>query len=110
VFAPSNRACEQYEAVYGPLTQAVCAYHVVKGLVKIGSLGSTPLTTLQGETITYRRMFRKDFIDNAFCGALASPPRTSYPGDIAADNGLIHMINEVIYPGYTESAGMNDRL
>merc|ERR1719163_2156555 len=31
------------------------------------------------------------------CAALASPPRSSYKGDIKADNGLIHGINEVIY-------------
>jgi len=105
VFAPGNKAVDQYTSVYGPLTKDVCEYHVVKGVVSAGSLASTPLTTLQGETITYRRMFRKNFVDNAFCAAMASPPRTSYKGDIKADNGLIHMLNEVIYPGWSESAG-----
>ena len=68
-------------------------------------LSSADLTTVQGGKITYRRMFRKDFIDNAFCAVKASPPRTSYQGNIKADNGIIHMINEVIYPGWSESSG-----
>merc|ERR1719182_1361225 len=103
--APSNKACAEFIAVYGPLTKAVCEYHIVKGVVSTGSLGSADLTTVEGSTITYRRMFRKDFVDNAFCAQKASPPRTSYQGDIKADNGVIHMINEVIYPGWTESSG-----
>ena len=105
VFAPGNKAVAEYTAVYGPLTKEVCAYHVVKGVVPSGSLSSTPLATAEGSTITYRRMFRKHFIDNAFCAAMSNPPRTSYKGDIKADNGLIHMLNEVIYPGWTESSG-----
>merc|ERR1719231_587507 len=105
VFAPSNRACEQFSAVSGPLTKEVCEYHIVKGVVKTDSLSSADLTTVQGGKITYRRMFRKDFIDNAFCAVKASPPRTSYQGNIKADNGIIHMINEVIYPGWSESSG-----
>jgi len=105
VMAPSNKACDEFIAVYGPLTKAVCEYHVVKGVVNTDSLGSTPLNTVEGSTITYRRMFRKDFLDNAFCAAKSSPPRTSYAGNIKADNGMIHMINEVIYPGWSESAG-----
>ena len=105
VFAPGNAACESYSAVYGDLTKAVCEYHVVKGVVPTSALSSADLTTVEGSSITYRRMFRKDFVDNAFCAAMASPPRTSYKGDISADNGVIHFINEVIYPGWSESSG-----
>jgi len=105
VFAPGNVACEQFSAVNGPMTKDVCAYHVVKGVVSTDGLSGSPLTTLQGSTITYRRMFRKDFVDNAFCAAAAAPPRTSYAGNVKADNGVIHMINEVIYPGWSESSG-----
>jgi hypothetical protein len=107
VFAPADLAVDEYSSVYGPLTKAVCAYHVVKGEVGSDSLGSADLTTLEGSKITYRRMFRKHFVDNAFCAAMASPPRTSYKGDIKADNGVIHMINEVIYPGWSESEGFD---
>ena len=42
---------------------------------------------------------------NACTCARAAPPRSSYTGDIKADNGVIHMLNEVIYPGWSESAG-----
>jgi len=105
VLAPSNKACEEFSATYGPLTKDICNYHIIKGVVKTDALGSADLTTVEGSKVTYRRMFRKDFLDNAFCAAAASPPRTSYQGNIAADNGLIHMINEVIYPGWSESAG-----
>jgi len=105
VFAPSNKACDEFISVNGPLTKDVCAYHVIAGEVNTDSLGSADLTTKQGGKITYRRMFRKDFLDNAFCAVKASPPRTSYQGNIKADNGIIHMINEVIYPGWSESAG-----
>jgi hypothetical protein len=105
VLAPSNRACEQFSSIYGELTKDVCAYHLIKGEVKTDSLSSADLTTAQGSKITYRRMFRKDFLDDAFCAVTASPPRTSYEGNIQADNGYIHMINEVIYPGWSESAG-----
>merc|ERR1719310_962717 len=105
VFAPANTAVAEYTSVYGPLTKEVCEYHVVKGVVPGSMIGSVPLETVEGSTITYRRMFRKDFIDNAFTCAKASPPRSSYLGDIKADNGVIHQLNEVIYPGWSESAG-----
>ena len=105
VFAPANQACEQFSSVSGPLSKEVCEYHIVKGVVNTDSLSSADLTTVQGGKITYRRMFRKDFLDNAFCAAKSSPPRTSYDGNIKADNGIIHMSNEVIYPGWSESAG-----
>jgi len=105
VLAPGNKAVAEYMAVNGPLSKAVCEYHIIKGLVNTDALGSAKLTTVQGGTITYRRMFRKDFVDNAFCAAKSSPPRTSYSGNIKTDNGMIHMINEVIYPGWTLSSG-----
>ena len=103
VFAPANKACNEFVSVNGPLTKAVCEYHIVKGIVSADGLGGAPLTTVEGSTITYRRMFRKNFVDNAFTAAMASPPRTSFKGDIKADNGVIHMLNEVIYPGWSES-------
>merc|ERR1719231_786306 len=40
VFAPGDKACAEYSAVNGPLTKDVCAYHVVKGVVKTDSLSS----------------------------------------------------------------------
>jgi len=78
-------------------------YHVIKGVVTTDGLLAGPSTTLQGGSITYRRMFRKDFVDNAMCGVKASPPRSSYAANLRCDNGLIHGINEVIYPGWSET-------
>merc|ERR1711988_1524885 len=105
VLAPGNKACDEYTSTGGEMSKAVCSYHVIKGVVNSDSLSSADLTTLEGSKITYRRMFRKDFLDNAFCAVKSSPPRTSYAGNIKCDNGLIHMINEVIYPGWSESSG-----
>jgi hypothetical protein len=100
VFAPANTACEQYMSTGGKLDAAVCNYHVVSGTVPTSALSSSPLTTKQGDSLTYSRKFRKDFVDNAFTDVANSPPRTTYKANIACDNGVIHMINEVIYPGY----------
>merc|ERR1719393_203630 len=72
VFAPANTAVAEYTAVYGPLTKDICAYHVVKGVVPSSMIGSASPETVQGSSITYRRMFRKDFIDNAFTCAKAA--------------------------------------
>ena len=105
VLAPANVAVAEYEATYGPLTKAICAYHVIKGEVSTDGLASAPLETTEGSTITYRRMFRKDFVDNAFVGVKAAPPRSSYSANVKCDNGVYHGINEVIYPGWSESAG-----
>merc|ERR1719310_2511300 len=109
VFAPANTAVAEYTSIYGPLTKEICEYHVVKGVVPGSMIGSVPLETVEGSTIAYRRMFRKDFIDNAFTCAKASPPRSSYLGDIKADNGVIHQLNEVIYPGWSESPAATAR-
>ena len=78
-------------------------FQVIKGVVTTDGLSSKPLNTLQGGTITYRRMFRKDFVDNAMAGVKASPPRSSYAANLKCDNGVIHGINEVIYPGWSET-------
>jgi len=103
VLAPANVACAEHSSIAGPLTKEICAYHVIKGVVTTDGLSSGPLNTLQGGSITYRRMFRKDFVDNAMCGVKASPPRSSYAANLRCDNGLIHGINEVIYPGWSET-------
>merc|ERR1719440_73354 len=43
VFAPSNKACDEFISVNGPLTKDVCAYHVLAGEVNTDSLGSADL-------------------------------------------------------------------
>jgi uncharacterized surface protein with fasciclin (FAS1) repeats len=105
VLAPANVACIEFESTGNSLTKDVCAYHVITSEVNADSLGTANLATAQGSVITYRRMFRKDFVDNAMAGVKASPPRSSYASNVKCDNGYIHGINEVIYPGWSESAG-----
>ena len=53
-------------------------------------------------------MFRKHFVD-AFTDVNNSPPRSTYKADIKADNGLIHMIGKVIYPGWLRSSAATAR-
>merc|ERR1719440_1626558 len=45
VFAPANVARAEFGQ---PLTKAICEYHIVKGEVNMDSLGSAPLTTVEG--------------------------------------------------------------
>ena len=68
-----------------------------------GSFASADLTTLQGGKLTHRRMFRKDFIDDATPGVASegASKSASYPYDIACDNGLMHACNLVLKPGWT---------
>merc|ERR1711988_1629355 len=47
VLAPGNLACAEYSSVYGPLTKAVCEYHVIKGVVTADGLSSADLTTVE---------------------------------------------------------------
>jgi len=106
VLAPANTACTEYEANGGVLSKEICQYHVVKGEVSSDGLGNADLMTVEGSKITYRRMFRKNFLDNAMCGVKAkSPCDPSYCNDVKCDNGVIHGLTEVIYPGWSESAG-----
>merc|ERR1719310_815481 len=48
VLAPGNKACEEFTSTGGQLSKDVCAYHVIKGVVKSDSLSSADLATLQG--------------------------------------------------------------
>merc|ERR1719460_2452354 len=47
VLAPCNKACSEFVSVNGPLSKAVCEYHIVKGVVPSGSLSSADLTTVE---------------------------------------------------------------
>lgn len=102
VLAPGNAAVEAYTSSNGPLTKAICEYHIIKGVVPASSLSSADLTTVQGEKITYRRQFRMDFLDGAKCNVNANPPKTSYKSDIKAGNGIIHFVSEVLTPGWSQ--------
>ncbi len=106
VLAPANVACTEYEANGGVLSKEICEYHIVKGEVSSDGLGNADLMTVEGSKITYRRMFRKNFLDNAMCGVKAKTPcDPNFCNDVKCDNGVIHGLTEVIYPGWSESAG-----
>lgn len=104
VFVPTDLVVDDFEAAGGVLTADVCNYHVVKGKVPKGSFSSAEMVTLQGGKLTHRRMFRKDFIDDATPGVASegASKSASYPSDIACDNGLMHASNLVLKPGWTE--------
>ena len=72
VLAPPNKACAEFTSTGSELTKAVCEYHILPSVISSDSLSSSDLTTVEGSTITYRRMFRKHFLDNAFTAAMAS--------------------------------------
>jgi len=104
VFAPPDEVIDDFLATPGAaLTADVLKYHVVLGEVSTSAFSSADLTTMQGSSLTYRRMFRKDFIDDATPGvksegaALAS----NWPADVSCSNGVIHSCNQVLKPGWT---------
>merc|ERR1719331_764498 len=53
VLAPGNQACAEYSSVNGPLSKAVCEYHVIKGVVSADGLSGASVATTEGSTITY---------------------------------------------------------
>ena len=103
VFAPANEPCRQFMSTGGKMDKSFCNYHIVEGKVPSSALSSDALKTKDGGSLTYRRKFRKDFVDDAFTDVKNGPPRTSYKANIACDNGLIHMINECLVPGWSAS-------
>jgi hypothetical protein len=104
VFVPTDLVIDDFEAAGGVLTADVCNYHVVRGVVPKASFSSAEMLTMQGGKLTHRRMFRKDFIDDATPGVASegASKSASYPSDIACDNGLMHVSNLVLKPGWTE--------
>ena len=104
VFVPTDLVIDDFEAAGGVLTADVLKYHVVQGRVPKSSFSSAEMVTLQGGKLTHRRMFRKDFIDDATPGVASegASKSASFPSDIACDNGLMHVSNLVLKPGWTE--------
>jgi len=107
VFAPVDSAFANFK---GEVTADLLKYHVVPGKVSSGSIGKD-IETLEGKSLTYSRKFRKTFLDDAIIGMGPSGAATgeSYPIDVACDNGLIHAIDVVLVPGWTNAgadAGM----
>jgi uncharacterized surface protein with fasciclin (FAS1) repeats len=67
---------------------AVLTYHVVPGKVMAKDVKPGPVKTVQGSAVAVKESGGKVMVDNA----------TVTKADIAADNGVIHVIDSVILP------------
>jgi len=103
VFVPTDSTIEEFIINGGTLSADVLKYHIVPGKLMKSEWPSATMTTLHGDTLTYRRMFRKDFIDDATPGVepAGASKGNSFPSDLGCDNGLIHACNLVLEPGWT---------
>jgi hypothetical protein len=80
----------------GPFDAEAIKLCVVQGGISSSAVGSTPLTTLGGETLTYSRKFRKDFVNDSIIGEKTFGQFSDFPTDVAADNGTIHTVGQCI--------------
>jgi uncharacterized surface protein with fasciclin (FAS1) repeats len=105
VFAATDTAIQTYETMKGPVTADVLNYCIVPGAVASSAVSSNPLTTVQGESLTYSRKFRKDFVDDSILGEKTFGAFSNFPVDVACDNGVIHAIGIQLSPGYAAVGG-----
>lgn len=96
VFAPTDTAIEAYEKSRGPFDANAINYCVVPGMISSAAVATTPLVTLSGETLTYSRKFRKDFVNDSIVGEKTFGQFSDFPVDVACDNGIIHSIGIVL--------------
>jgi len=96
VFVPTDTAMAGKQ-----LTPDQLKYHVVPGRVPKGSIGGD-LQTLQGSSLTYKRFARQTFVDDAVVGMVPQGAATGsvYPVDVQCDNGLVHVIDKCLQPGW----------
>jgi uncharacterized surface protein with fasciclin (FAS1) repeats len=97
IFAPTDSAIETYEANKGPVTGNVLAMSVVNGAVTSANLATSPLVTLSGATLQYKRQFRKDFVNDAIVGEKTFGAFDNFPTDVYCDNGVIHAVGIMLY-------------
>jgi uncharacterized surface protein with fasciclin (FAS1) repeats len=98
VFAPTDSAIESYENMFGPVDANVINYCIVPGTIASGGLSSANLQTAQGASLTYKRQFRKDFVNDAIVGEATFGQFSNFPTDVACDNGVIHSVSIVLAP------------
>jgi uncharacterized surface protein with fasciclin (FAS1) repeats len=93
VFAPTDKACKDYK---GEWTAELVKNHVHEGKLSLSQI-TGDVTTLTGK-LTYGRRYRKTFLDEAIVGIISEGASCgqNYPADVAADNGVIHAINDVL--------------
>lgn len=102
-FVPTDSTIEEFIVNGGTLSADVLKYHIVPGRVTKAEWPTATMKTLEGGELSYRRMFRKDFIDDATPGVepAGASKGNSFPSDLTCDNGLIHACNLVLKPGWT---------
>jgi len=94
VFAPTDQAFEVLGSALDDiladdaLLNSILSYHVVEGSVGSGDLVNGPLTTLEGSDATIAIFGESIFIDEAKITL----------SDLAADNGVVHVIDVVLTP------------
>ena len=101
LLAPSNSAIEKHNKEVGtPLDANILKYHVINGAVAMSGL-TVDQPTLNGGTLTAYRKFRKNWLDGAIIGLSSegASKSSSWPADVACDNGVIHAIDTVLVPG-----------
>jgi len=92
IFAPVNTAIETYEKNFGPFDADCCKTHIVKGNVASSAVGSADLSNLGGKPLTYKRAFRKDFVNDVIIGEKTFGRFSDFPTDVAVSNGVIHTV------------------
>jgi len=98
LLAPTDEACGAFD---GYLDDDILKYHIILGKHSSDSFSAGgEFKTLNGESLTYSRKYRKDFLDDAIIGMIGEIGQTSYPKDVECDNGVIHAIDRVLVPGY----------
>ena len=103
VFAVPDSVLDEFKVNGGVITPDLIKNHILARTVSTSAFSSSDLTTLQGGSLTYRRMFRKDFIDDATPGVKSEGASMSqtWPSDVACSNGILHSCNAVLTPGWT---------
>jgi len=92
IFAPVNSAIETYETNFGPFDADCCRTHIVNGNVASASVGSADLSNLGGKPLTYKRAFRKDFVNDVIIAEKTFGRFSDFPTDVAVSNGVIHAV------------------
>lgn len=92
VFAPTDTAIQGYELARGPVDANALKYCIVPGNIASSAVSTSPLTTLNGQALTYSRKFRKDFVNDSILGEKTFGQFDDFPTDVACDNGVIHSI------------------